>query len=1320
MVICSTKLRFNINRARCFVVVLAFTLSFLWVKASTPPQFIHLDSQTNGLSYDAVKCLCEDSNGFVWIGTQNGLNRWDGSRMKVFGHDRLGTQTDYIRALYPEDYGNVLIGTDEGLVLYDWEKDVFRRLSHPCENGEILDNRVFSIARSPDSLFWIGVRDKGLFTWDSEKGKMAHIALPAEIKTVYRLTIDGQGLVYLASYCKDVYRYHPKDGVLEPITGPEGRRIFLNDDVEGVAISKHRNGLLYVASKKMGLCAVNGKTGECKVLYTIPEPYRPVDLMLSDERILWLSTTYGLVRFDLETNTADVFRRTSSTPFSLSDDFATCTLPLKNGDLWIGTEYSGVNYYGHHQDYFKKTFQTMDGISLRDCVVRSFSQDENGIVWIGTEHKGLLRLDPRSRIVTSVPLSASSASINAVCADKNRLWIGSNKGLYLYDTHTRRGKTYTMLAAEEDARDNRVVTIFRSDDGDVFVSTAIGVFRYDESRDSFSYLDALGDTPMEDMAQDSEGRIWMASYNSGLFGYDPKADSVLFHICSKKDDSPIPEMTSSLCLDGKGNLWIIGFSSGFCKMSLRTMEIISYSKKNIPALPTDVFYSALTDDKGHLWLSSDKGLVEFLPASLGVKVFSKMSGLLDESFRKSCLKERLSGELYFGSSNGFITFSPHSFLQTEELSKTYITELLVGGETVLPDNGNPILTENIDLTQNIALPHSSSSFGFKLAVPSASALAGSSVLCRLIGYDEKWRDVTNTKEVYYYNVPSGDYTFELRTVTTEGRISWKHPVIGIQIKPPFWASQTGIVLLSVILTAILFIVFFLYRYFYDRNKEKALYQEKKQFFTNIIHEIKTPLTLISTPLHNLLSRDDVPDAARNDLSLIETSTDYMGALVKDLLEFIRIEEYGYTPQKQNADIIKELKLECSNFSSTAKDRNQKLTLRCSEESLICSVDIKAFDKIVNNLLSNALKFADSTIEIEESLTKDGIVLRFRNDGPPIPPSRREAIFEPFVQYSGERAPYAQSFGIGLTHAKMLAEMNGGSLRLSDKEQTEFVLTLPFAVGTLKEETKDSEKEPQAVPGKPLILVVEDNSELLSYLKSYLKSSFAVKGASSAEKAWDIVKTYKVDLVITDLALKGMSGLSLLKSIKADSDIHFTPVIIISAISSEETKVACLNAGAEMYLEKPFTMDYLNASIQRALSNLVKLQSSHNEAWTETTDPVILPNRDADFMKRLNEIIQENLGNASYSIAEMENDLFMSRSALNRKMKALLNTTPSEHLRRCRIEKAAELLQTEGVRVNEVAYMVGFTSASYFARCFRQQFGCLPTEYAKKHQSRERR
>jgi AraC-like DNA-binding protein len=164
----------------------------------------------------------------------------------------------------------------------------------------------------------------------------------------------------------------------------------------------------------------------------------------------------------------------------------------------------------------------------------------------------------------------------------------------------------------------------------------------------------------------------------------------------------------------------------------------------------------------------------------------------------------------------------------------------------------------------------------------------------------------------------------------------------------------------------------------------------------------------------------------------------------------------------------------------------------------------------------------------------------------------------------------------------------------------------------------------------------------------------------------------------------------------------------------------LNAGAEMYLEKPFTMDYLNASIQRALSNLVKLQSSHNEAWTETTDPVILPNRDADFMKRLNEIIQENLGNASYSIAEMENDLFMSRSALNRKMKALFNTTPSEHLRRCRIEKAAELLQTEGVRVNEVAYMVGFTSASYFARCFRQQFGCLPTEYAKKHQSRERR
>lgn len=1296
------------RKARCFVISLLLTV-LMPMAGAAMPNFIHLNSKSDGLSYDAVKCMCQDSFGFVWIGTQNGLNRWDGSRMDAFGHDRLGIRTDYIRALCAIENGNVLIGTDDGLVLYDRSSDSFSLMDKPCQDGVVLSDRVFSIIEE-DGGIWIGVRNQGLFKLDYSTKAISHISLPKEIKTVYRLAMDSRGDIFLASYCKDVYRYSPKDGTVQIVADSEGKSLFLNDDVEGLATPRLWNGILYVASKKSGLCEVNLKTGGCRILYSQSEPSRYIDLIITEDRWLWLSTASGLVRYDLEDASVMTMRSSQDLPFFLSDDFITCALPLSNGDLWVGTEYSGVNYYGHHQDAFSKVYSTQGGVSLKDCIVRSFSQDENGRIWIGTEYDGLLRMDSRGSEVKRIPIPAGFSSINAICADGKSLWIGADRGLTRFVPNKGGFKTYPILGDEEDLRDNRVVSFFRSRESELYVSTALGVFRYDRNGDTFVFLDAIGDVPIEDMVQDGDGNIWMASYNDGLYGYNPQRDEVFRHLCSKLDDSPVPEMTSSLCLDGKGNLWIIGFSNGFCKMSLRTGDIEQYNRASVPSLPTDVYFSALTDDKGHLWLSSDKGLVEFLPETKTVKRYSEKSGLLDDAFKKSCLKDRFTGDLYFGSSNGFISFSPRSLSQNEELAKVFITDFTVKGETVKPSDG-AILEKNVDLTSSISLPSSLNSFGLRIAVPSASALAGCTVICRLVGFETAWRNITESKDIYYYNVPPGEYSFELRSVAMDGRVSWEHPHLSITVKPPFWWSKAGIILLLSIIAMILLGTLAMYQYFYNRHKEKALYKEKMQFFTNVIHEIKTPLTLISTPLHNLLAQDDVPESAREDLSLIETSTDYMDTLVKDLLEFIRIEEYGYIPEAKEIDLIKEARFICSNFSSAAKERNLKLNCRFSDESLVCSVDAMAFDKILNNLLSNAVKYSNSIIEVEEENTKNGIVFRFRNDGPPIPASRREAIFKPFVQFSGEHVQYSQSFGIGLSHAKTLAQVNGGSLILSDSDQTEFVLTLPYSVNSSAESAEPDSSESSAAYGKALILVVEDNMELLSYLKSKLKTNYSVKGASSAEAAWDIVKNHKVDLVITDLALKGMSGLALLKRIHSTPEVDPVPVIVISAITSADTKVACLNAGASMYLEKPFTMDYLYACIKGTIERESQFKST--VVKDKGSSPIVLPNRDADFLARLNDAISQNIGNPSFSISELENTLYMSRSALNRKMKALLDTTPREYLRHYRIEKAAGLLQVEGARVSEVAELVGFTSASYFARCFKQQYGCLPTEYNKR-------
>ena len=349
------------------------------------------------------------------------------------------------------------------------------------------------------------------------------------------------------------------------------------------------------------------------------------------------------------------------------------------------------------------------------------------------------------------------------------------------------------------------------------------------------------------------------------------------------------------------------------------------------------------------------------------------------------------------------------------------------------------------------------------------------------------------------------------------------------------------------------------------------------------------------------------------------------------------------------------------------------------------------------------------------LTSDGdnFIVSFKNDGAAIPESRRESIFQPFVQFSSDLAPYSQSFGIGLAYARNLAELHGGTLNLGECElYTEFVLTMPLrSVPSVKAEEEDLENIVKK-SDLPLVMIVEDNVGLLTYLKKNLKSEYNVMTMQSAEKALTLLKTYKADIIITDIALQGMSGVELCQKVSSNEELASIPVIVVSAISSVETKMKCMEYGAVNYIEKPYSMDYLKACIKGALSNKATMRATYGKmsiAQEGLAGNII--SRDEDFLNKLEKIVAENISNPAFSNKILEEMLFMGHSTLNRKMKALLDTTPNDYIRAKRLTVAAEMLQKGGHRVNEVCYTVGFNSPSYFAKCFKTAYGALPAEWA---------
>ena len=808
------------------------------------------------------------------------------------------------------------------------------------------------------------------------------------------------------------------------------------------------------------------------------------------------------------------------------------------------------------------------------------------------------------------------------------------------------------------------------------------------------------------------------------------------------DEGSLPyDKVLSIFEDSHHQIWLTTQGGGCCLFHPDTETFTSYDSSD--GLPNDVVYQIVEDADGLLWLTTNSGLACFNPATKQVKVYTTANGLLGDQFNYRSSYKDEAGTIYLGSIEGFVVFNPKTFTENKNLPPVVITDFMLFNKEVHAGEKNAPLEKSITFSDRITLQSDQNSFSFRIAALGYQLPKMNKMMYRLDGFDKDWIPVGESPIVTYSNLEYGDYLFRVKASNSDGIWNPQEHLLHIHILPPFYCS-----IWAYCIYALLVVVCSVYAFWYfkqrsnrhhrrqqekfEQEKEREIYNAKIDFFTNVAHEIRTPLTLIKGPLENIILKKHLDSETREDLNIMQHNTERLLNLTNQLLDLRKVESQGYRLNFAKCDITNIVQETFMRFTSLSRQKGVELTLEQPDEIFYAHVNREAFTKIISNLLNNGMKYADTYVHIKLKVDRENqaFYVITRNDGAVIPDEMKEEIFRPFVRFNQkEEGKVTTGTGIGLALSRSLAELHRGSLvMLPGEEANVFCLTLPIVQDmaiSLDSEVMDPEMQTEtsgeqfsglkfdgeiATTSKHVVLVVEDNTDMRAFIKRQLSAEYTVLTAANGKEALQVLDDNFVNLVVSDVVMPLMDGFELCKVIKSEVGYSHIPVILLTAKTNIQSKIEGMELGADSYIEKPFSPEYLLAVASSLINNREKLRQNFAESPLAAFNTMALTKADEEFIKKLNEIILANLSNPDLSMDDMAESLNMSRSSFYRKIKGVLDMTPNEYLRIVRLKRAAQLLKEGEGQVSEICYMVGFSSSSYFSKCFQKQFGVLPKDF----------
>lgn len=987
------------------------------------------------------------------------------------------------------------------------------------------------------------------------------------------------------------------------------------------------------------------------------------------------------------------------------------------GGIWIATQQEGILYWSRDIIRFR-TIQaaTLDGGTMPDESVKCLAEAPDRKVLVGTV-RGLLRYDPDSnRMDIPYPELRNELVIGLLVDSRERVWVGTfYNGLYVVDgervRHFRYPEVATVDVSYQSATPNLNCVRFVKEgpDGQLWVSVYGGVGRLDPESGEIRLLrenhpELSRYMVVRDILFDENGSM-VAAGDNGRFRYDPASDRVI-----PVDPVAACTLTNQLLLDGEGKVW--SAESG-------GLEACTADGPCTRIEDIGTVMGILEDGNGGLWASSISEIIRIRSITGTDNVVSTRFGSQDgvdcgAFFQASTLRHS-DGHLYFGGASGFCIIDPEAFSLKDDGIRPYISSLKVGGES--RPVGAPLV-----------LKYNESSVTFAFTNLNYANPAHSSYRYRLDGFEKDWHYVTSTPlgEAGYTFLKPGRYTFTVEA--TGNGFDWSEPVrIPIEVKPPFWLSKWAYLLyaLMVLGAAASLIYWFYHRATRrmqaqaekeKREREEELNQMKFRFFTNISHELRTPLSLIILPLESLMKEKEgtgeygrLETMHRNAKSLLD--------LVNHLLDFRKVEMGGEKLQLRLGNIREFTENLLEAFQPAAEEKQISLSLEDTMSNPTMAFDSNMMQKVINNLVSNALKFtpAGGAVTLRLSGPADGqVCIEVVDTGIGIPAADLPHVFDRF--FRSENAASSTGSGIGLSLVKQYVDLHGGtvSVRSEEGKGTSFTILLPVGEADNTPETEEEMESRVAVDGRKRILVVDDNADFRKYLVDELGGTYLVASACDGEDALRKLPSFRPDIVVSDVMMPKVDGFALIRRIKENVETSHIPVILLTARLSEEVRTEGYEYGADAYLTKPFRMEMLQARIRNLLEEREKRIRSFSGTAEVSPMHVTITTVDQKLMARITEKLEANMDNPEYSVEQMASDVGMHRMNLYRKIQSLYGMTPSEFIRTMRLKRAAQLLSDDpNLNVSEVADMVGFNTPKYFTKYFKELFGVLPSQYGKK-------
>ncbi|MCB0283587.1 MAG: response regulator [Calditrichaeota bacterium] len=1342
-----------------------------------------------------VYSILQDHLGFIWIGTNDGLFKYNGYKLTAYKNDRMDTTSlgnNDVIPLYEDIDRTLWFGTSGGGVnRFDRENEQFIRMKHnPVDSNTINNDVIRSFFQDSHGIMWIGTWN-GLNKYDPFTGKVKHYlwngkSYQPDKHFVWSITEDHEGIIWIGTGGDGLKRYDAKSDSFKTIKTEHGFPDSMTTNSVRSVFEDSR-GTLWIGTTN-GLYRYDNKKNRFKRFYfDFANPYSLTSNFISaicEDRHgrIWIGTDKGLNRFENITERFYHFLHDPEDNYSLVNNYVTNLRVDKAGSLWIST-INGISRIDFDRNRFFLLGENEDDPkSVLKGRIGAIYEDRQETLWIGAG-SGLGRLDKGSKKIKyykhneNDKKSISSNYINTILEDQTgTLWIGTDNGLNSFNRETSRFTHYyhdpedsttltsnNVLSVKEDNNGNLWAGTF-----DVAYSGGLNLFNRKTNKFKRYYHDpenenSLSASAVWSLNVSKSGKLWIATPGSGINLFDPKTESFKrkFHI-----DNDLSSLSHNwvgvVYEDHAGILWATTWYSGLNKLDQKTGKFKVYTESD--GLRSNQILGILEDNNGYLWLGTNTGLCRFDPKQEKFKNFNIEGGI---RYNWNTNVKRKNGSIYFGGSY-LVYFNPDSIKDNPFIPPVVITgfQRIKQGKK----EGKPIVEKGISGKKNIELSYDDRTLIFEFSALNYINTENNLYKYKLDGFDDNWIDLGTKHDVTFTNLDPGEYTLYVKGSNNDGVWNKESTSLKIYIAPPWWRTNWayGFYFLTVVSVLLGIRAYELKRqrlkYELEMEHEQAEIlketdQMKSRFFASISHEFRTPLTLINGPVDRLIASIKETEHTL-DLKRIKDNATHISKLVEMYLDLSQLESGNLKLQKEKLDIIPLLRVVHASFESRAEAEQKKLLFNTHLAAVICNIDEKMLALVMNNLLSNALKFTPAGGEIIVSVaskptpgpskegstffpSREGVGVGIRlsesvqitvsDTGIGIPEDQQSRVFDMYFQVDNEINKRLSGTGIGLAMVKELVAMHDGtvSVESSPQQGTIFTIELPLIEATeilqqigqaekveYPENTEEDISAKDEAEEEETILIVEDNYQMLDYIKSHLKNDYKTVTAPDGKKGFEIALKSNPHLIISDVMMPEMDGYELCTKLKQDFRTSHIPVILLTAKTEDKDMLTGLQTGADAYLKKPFKEQELQVRIRNLIENRERL---HRKFITEKQldyKAFNITSADERFLEQCNKVVENNISNEQFSVEEFAEEIALSRVQLHRKLKALTGLSTSNYIKTIRLKKAALLLESGFGNISEIAYECGFSNHSNFSESFKKMYNLSPKEYASKHKKPE--